>query len=77
MSTLKDCQSEVTRELTLRRSVYPKLIQQKKLHPDQARKQFDRLQMVATLLVNMTEKQFLELLKQEPEVKKNPQLELL
>lgn len=77
MSTLKDCQSEVARELTLRRSVYPKLIQQKKLHPDHARKQFDRLQMVATLLVNMTEKQFLELLKQEPEVKKNPQLELL
>jgi len=60
--SLKEVQTELARELTLRRSVYPKLIQSQKLNATQAKKQFDRLQTAATLLINMTESEFQALL---------------
>lgn len=60
--TLKDVQTELSRELTLRRSVYPKLIQSQKLNEKIAKKQFERLQTAATLLANMTESEFQALL---------------
>lgn len=78
MSTLKDCTNEVNRELTMRITVYPKLIASKKLHEVHAKKQFNNLKVVAALLDKMTEKEFLEILSRSTgEVKKNLQLELL
>ncbi len=52
------CLKELRRELDVRKRVYPKWIQQRKLHRDVANTQFLSLATLEFLLSNMTSKDF-------------------
>lgn len=77
MSTLKDLQTEVARELVMRNKKYPEWIQSGLLNKDVANRQFERLKAVSLLLGAMTEREYQDLLKRATDPKKNePALDL-
>lgn len=58
----KEAQEELERELSMRRSLYPKWIQSGSLHADTAKRQLDRMNATLSVIKAMTEDEFLELL---------------
>lgn len=63
MANRKEVISELSREIIMRRKVYPGLIQQQKLHTEHAKNQLHRLCAALEVLDVMTDDEFADLQK--------------
>lgn len=59
----QEAQTEVGRELDMRKRNYPKWVQSGSLNKDQAKRQMDRMATVWCILDTMTETEFADLIK--------------
>jgi len=65
----KEVLNELGREVIMRRKVYPALIQEKKLHPEHAQNQMQRLVAAMEVIGAMTDAEFAALRKRYQESK--------